>query len=100
MLNVFSDSAADKEAALAKERYFLAREHMTLMAIPMFSECSGKHAYPHINCELPSGAMRSLAGNVTWLGAFFAGVGKSYQNKGNMLQLVSNFCSPNRSDCV
>ena len=64
MHNPATDNDADKEAALAKERCFLPEEHLTLMAVPMFQQCSGKHAFPHINCDLGAGAMRSLAGNV------------------------------------
>ena len=47
------------------ERYLLPEEHLTLMSVPMFPECSGKHHFPHINCDLPAGAKRSLAGNVS-----------------------------------
>ena len=47
------------------ERYLLPEEHLTLMSVPMLPECSGKHHFPHINCDLPAGAKRSLAGNVS-----------------------------------
>ena len=64
-----ASAAAKSESAATMERYLLADEHLTLMAVPMHASCSGRHAFPHIGIsnELPGGAKRSLAGNAACL---------------------------------
>ena len=59
------DSEREATASLT-ERWMLPDEDVVAMGIAMYPQFAAGQQYPHINCDLPATAKKSLAGNASW----------------------------------